>query len=243
MIPKRIFQTWKTKNADAGLMSLMKTWKTKNPNYEYQLYDDDDCLNFLRGFDKKVYESYQKIIPGAFKADLWRYCALFEFGGFYCDVDTVCIGSIDTIPKDIDFAAPIDLNCGPLKHNLFNAFIGAAKGSRIMEGCIRRIVSNVDNRRHDIHPLDFSACGVLGRSVNEFMSMEETTSFVGREGRAGSVYFLKFHHEGEIVGCVGGGQIFQNKNGNSKIKEIYDLAGGSSWASHPIWTVDSKLFL
>lgn len=247
MIPKNIFQTWKTKKVSEDFFAIMDTWKSNNAGYRYQLYDDEECIEFLKGFDKKVYRSYLRILPGAFKADLWRYCVIFEFGGFYCDVDTICLGGIDEILlKDTKFVAAVDLNLGTFKHNLFNAFIGAERGSRIMQGCIDRIVENVNRNRtpKDMHPLDFSACGTLGRSVNDFLGREETASFVGKEGKVGSVNLLKFCAETEVVSDVRGSKLFQNKNGNQKIQFIYNCSGGSSWARYNKWVVGGeKIFL
>lgn len=247
MISKNIFQTWKTKKVSDEFFALMDTWKAKNANYQYQLHDDEECLDFLKSFDRMVYRSYLRILPGAFKADLWRYCVLFEFGGFYCDVDTICLGGIDEILfEDTNFVAAVDLNPGLLKHNLFNAFIGAERGSRIMQNCIERIVENVSRNTtsRDMHPLDFSACGILGRSANDFLGREETESFVGKEGKMGSVNLLKFCAETEVVSDVRGSKLFQNKNGSQEIQFIYNCSGGSSWARHNKWVVGGeKIFL
>jgi len=241
VIPKKIFQTWKTKNVSDEFLGLMKTWKSKNSNYDYELHDDSECLDFMKKFDKKVCESYLKIIPGAFKADLWRYCVLFEFGGFYCDVDTLCLGSIDDVlSDDVDFMAPVDLNRGNLKHNLFNGFIGSSKGSKIMEECIERIIKNVEKLPKQLDPLDFSACGVLGRSVNKFLGLDETASFVGREGDSGVVRLLRFNPENEIISDYSGISLFQNKNGNPDIQKIYSSSGGSSWTGFDKWVLEKK---
>jgi mannosyltransferase OCH1-like enzyme len=73
-IPRNIFQTWSSKNISPKFKSLTDTWSQLNPNYAYFLYDDDDCNNFIKKyFDHRVYNAYIRLIPGAFKADLWRY--------------------------------------------------------------------------------------------------------------------------------------------------------------------------
>lgn len=83
-IPKQLFQTWKTKNITNELKEITGTWQQKNKNYKYFLYDDDECENFIKNnFDNDVLSAYKKIIIGAFKADLWRVCILYQLGGFY----------------------------------------------------------------------------------------------------------------------------------------------------------------
>ena len=96
-IPRNIFQTWETKDLSDGFKLLTQTWKDKNTNYSYFLFDNNDCIDFIKKhFDEKVYNAYSRIIPGAFKADLWRYCVLYIYGGIYVDIDTVCLGKVDS---------------------------------------------------------------------------------------------------------------------------------------------------
>ena len=125
-IPRNIFQTWSTKKISDNFNVLCQTWREKNPNYAYFLYDDDDCEKFIKKyFDEKVYNTYLRIISGAFKADLWRYCILYIYGGIYVDIDTICLEKIDKfLNEDIEFMTPIDLNNCPYygKYNLFNCF-------------------------------------------------------------------------------------------------------------------------
>ena len=148
-IPKNIFQTWKTKDISDGFKSLTNTWKENNPDYTYFLFDNNDCDEFIKtNFEISVYNTYCKIIPGAFKADLWRYCVLYVNGGVYIDIDTICLGNIDSfLNDDVEFMTPIDLNNCPTigTHNLFNCFIACVPQHPILLECIRRIVHNVEN--------------------------------------------------------------------------------------------------
>ena len=65
--------------------------ETYAPEYTLYLYDDDDIIEFF----KTNYRDHQRYIDrfnqlhGAHKADLWRYCALYHYGGLYMDVKTV----------------------------------------------------------------------------------------------------------------------------------------------------------
>ena len=42
MIPKTIFQTWRTKEPNVSIDNLRKTWINKNPEFNYEYYDDND---------------------------------------------------------------------------------------------------------------------------------------------------------------------------------------------------------
>ena len=224
-IPKHIFQTWSTKNISDKFKEITNTWMTNNPTYSYSLFDDADCEEFIKkNFDEKVYHAYLRIIPGAFKADLWRYCILYILGGVYVDTDTICYGSIDGIlDETIEFMTPIDLNnCIYYgKYNLFNCFIASIPNHPILLDCINRIVYYVENYIIPFSNLDFSGPGVLGKSTNLYLGFDETTSFIGKEGVINTIKFLHFEHRTEYV-KDSEKILFQNKNGNSLVRQIYD---------------------
>jgi len=87
VIPLNIFQTWHTKVMPPGMNRNVELIKKMNPRFNYQLFDDTDCHNFIRdNFDVSVLNAFNKLIPGAYKADLWRYCVLYKLGGIYLDI-------------------------------------------------------------------------------------------------------------------------------------------------------------
>jgi hypothetical protein len=53
----------------------------------HYLFNDADCRNFIvREYPPDVLMAYDRLIPTAFKSDLWRYCVLYKYGGVYLDV-------------------------------------------------------------------------------------------------------------------------------------------------------------
>ena len=52
--------------------------KKMKPAFEHHLFDDDDCREFIKNnFPEVVLEAFDNLIPGAYKADLFRLCILF----------------------------------------------------------------------------------------------------------------------------------------------------------------------
>jgi hypothetical protein len=233
IIPKKIFQTWKTLNISDNFKSLIDSWKINNPDYEHVLYDNEMCRDFIaNNFDADVLYTYDKINPGAFKADLWRYCILYKYGGFYADVDSLCFNSINKFVTNpnVEFIIPIDLNRCINKHCLFNGFIGTIPNNPILLECITQIVHNV---KHGIIPafnLDICGPGLIGQKTNIYLGLHEKDSFVGKEGFLNisdgpgpikSIHFLRFRERDEFVTDYKHNMLFQNKNGNSNISNIY----------------------
>ena len=91
-IPLHIYQTWHTKDLlPPKMRKCVEKLKTDNPEFEHHLYDNEECHHFIKtNFDKRVLNAFNKLKPGAFKADLWRYCILYKKGGIYLDIKYQC---------------------------------------------------------------------------------------------------------------------------------------------------------
>lgn len=59
----------------------------------HYLFHDAECRAFIsREFPDDVLYAYDRLIPTAFKADLWRYCVLYKYGGVYLDIKLGFLG-------------------------------------------------------------------------------------------------------------------------------------------------------
>ncbi len=91
VIPLHIYQTWYSKQLPPKMLECVKKLKNDNPEFKHHLYDDNDCRNFIKKyFDNDVLNAYDKLVPGAYKADLWRYCVMYMKGGIYIDIKFQC---------------------------------------------------------------------------------------------------------------------------------------------------------
>lgn len=224
-IPKIIFQTFKTENLSPQFQALVNTWKEKNPNYEYRFFNDADCDSFIRAnFDERIYKAYKRIIPGAYKADMWRYCVLYVHGGVYADIDTICLNPIDNFVKPgVEFMSVVDFNPGVEKYNLFNTFIASVPKFQPLLDCIHQIAYDIERYTIYMSKLDLCGPGLLGKKINRYLNLPEHTSYVGKEGLHKNVYLLKFEPNTEYVKDPANGSIlFQNKNGNPMIQQLYN---------------------
>ena len=95
-IPKTIYMTYHDLN-------LIPKYVKDNiqkycDGYELKIYDDEMCINFLQKYygDEAVY-IFNNMEIKAYKADFWRYCILYIFGGYYFDIKTDFQKNIDEI--------------------------------------------------------------------------------------------------------------------------------------------------
>jgi hypothetical protein len=66
----------------------------------HYLFNDADCREFIASqYPPDVLMAYDQLIPTAFKADLWRYCVLYKYGGAYLDVK---LGFLPGVPPPCD---------------------------------------------------------------------------------------------------------------------------------------------
>jgi len=81
MIPKHIYQTWKTHNLPPGITHVIKQFMIINPGWSHHLYDDAEMTEFIRlHFPGRVNDAFNMLAIGAARADIWRYCVLYKYG-------------------------------------------------------------------------------------------------------------------------------------------------------------------
>jgi mannosyltransferase OCH1-like enzyme len=108
-IPKIIYLSYKTKNIpDYIIPNIKKIY----PDYEIKLYDDNDCRKFLLDNYGKLYvDIFDFLKDGPIKADFWRICVLYKYGGIYFDLDLEHLNNLNKIiDNDTDFVT-IQTNC------------------------------------------------------------------------------------------------------------------------------------
>ena len=132
----------------------------------HYLFDDTECRAFIaREYPDEVLCAYDRLIPTAFKADLWRYCVLYKYGGVYLDVKYGFIGGggggvtlrrivdkwLGGLGGDALFVLERDAVglWPPGRFGVHNAFIISKPKNPVLMECICRIVSasRVGNHR------------------------------------------------------------------------------------------------
>ena len=151
IIPRIIHQTWfepVTAEKYPNMARLIESWKRSG--WEYNFYDDAAAGEFLLlHFPPEVKDAYDSITPGAFKADLFRYCVLLIKGGIYSDMDIMLESNLDAaVPPDVGFMVPVDEPGSKHDHRmcLWNGMIAAAPAHPYLVRVIDRVVHNIRNR-------------------------------------------------------------------------------------------------
>lgn len=177
-IPRIIHQTFETSKVPVNMYDAAMSWVEYNPDCEYRFYDNEARINLIKeNFNDEVLQAYYLIENGAFRADLWRYCALYIYGGIYADIDTVCQMSMIALIKNNDeFIVP----GGSAPHTIFNAFICSKPQHPFLKKAINRAVRIILSRKgtNEIQKL-FRVTGPagLGISINSVLNRNNKHPF------------------------------------------------------------------
>lgn len=167
VIPLNVYQTWKTKKLPNGMLENLKFNQLINPEFNFIIYDDNDCINFIKSnFSIDVFYAFNKLIPGAYKADLWRYCILYIYGGIYMDIKFKCINNFKLINLVNSEYFPTDVTLKEYQNEpykaVYNGFIiSKPKNGKLLQA-INQIVFNVNNNYYGLSPLDITGPVLFG---------------------------------------------------------------------------------
>ena len=162
-IPKVIYKTGidDYDKLPQRLKDIFKENLTLNPNFTIRYYSDKDSREFIKNnFSKDILNSYDKLIPGAYKADLFRYCILYKNGGVYSDLTHRILKPLETfidfkkgelyLVKDIDH---YKVNGDGSSKGIQISFIVARPGNDIFLKAIQKVVNNVKDEYYGYNAL------------------------------------------------------------------------------------------
>lgn len=159
-IKANIFQTWHSKKLPIEMFLAISQIKKTNPRFRYYLFDDNDCRKFIKmHFRKDVLDAYDRLIPGAYKADLWRYCVLYKMGGIYLDIKYIPVNNFkfkNLLNREY-WVTDADEN------GIYNALMVCKAGNPILLNAINKIVENVKNKYYGSSFLEPTGPLLLGQ--------------------------------------------------------------------------------
>jgi mannosyltransferase OCH1-like enzyme len=163
VIPTNIFQTWHTKTLPPLMAKSIERIIKLNPRFKYHLYDDNDCREFIKNYFKPdVLFAYDNLIPGAYKADLWRYCILFIYGGIYLDIKYKPLNNFKFVNLTEKQHLVADIN----NIDIYNAVMVCFPKTEFLYKSIRKIVENVQTKFYGNNPLEPTGPALLSKFIS-----------------------------------------------------------------------------
>ena len=180
IIPLCIYQTWHTTNLPPKMREAVNMIKAHNPEFQHFLYDDNMCREFIKNnFPEDVLRAYDCLIPGAYKADLWRYCILYKKGGIYLDIRYIPFDNfkflnltkkehfvidLETFDENPNFyISEMSGECG-----IYNALMVTLPGNKKLLNVIYQVVDNVKNKFYGKHALEPTGPKLLKKYFTDY---------------------------------------------------------------------------
>ena len=92
LIEQIIHQVWVgSKKIPPNLLKASKSWKKYNPDYKHLIHQDKDCIDLISKHYPQYLDIYEGLLLPVQKADLFRYIAVYHYGGIYADMDTSAV--------------------------------------------------------------------------------------------------------------------------------------------------------
>jgi len=179
----------------------------------HRIWSNAELEEFIgQEFGKEVLNAYTTIIPGAFKADLARYCLVHKFGGWYFDINTEIVSMPDKSYADKDMVLfREDFRSSKNTFSIINAIFYASKPEHpALEIAINQIVENVKNKFYGRNCLTPTATVLMGESVAKygFSENDRTDYLVGD--------FYKSANEPRHVYCWEDGTVFAKHKSHAR---------------------------
>lgn len=130
MIPKVIHFVWLGSPVPLWAKENIKTFRDLNPDYDIRIH-----TSFPQYFPNKLWKLVCQLDHLASKSDILRYFLLLTHGGYYFDVDMVCLNSINYLQTQDSFLAKdgAGANC-------------YAMGSQVRSPLFRDILKKVETK-------------------------------------------------------------------------------------------------
>jgi len=178
-IPKKIFQTHES--IDLLPDYYIKNLKNMNKDWDYIFHDKDERKKFLlENYGSNYVDKLNSFEKGAHKADLWRLCVLYKYGGCYLDADVSMLVPFDEIIKNCSEELIIPSTVvGFVSKRLFNAMIVCNPGNKIIGECIKRIMLlDTKNLKGNYHYIIYLMEEVVKKKIkHEILEIHKPDSY------------------------------------------------------------------
>ena len=148
VIPKKIFQTheWEYEDLPDFMKAATQTWINMNPTWEYVYMNAKERRAYVNEHHPELIQMYD-IVPGLFQCDMWRYIVLYNNGGTYADIDSICIKSLDKMLDEKYTDQEIVCFLGKVQDNNFinSANFMSTKMSSVVKESINAIYLKSEN--------------------------------------------------------------------------------------------------
>lgn len=173
--PSFVHRMWECKEIPDRYATALNTWVGKTSNMSVFLWTRDTSRQLvlrLEGTEKLML--YDRLLPGAYRADFFRYFLMYKFGGVYSDIDTILHVNLSA-NDDIhlrDNTAIVARDVTPSRL-LNGGILIAPPGHALFLCAFGEVVDHSRRRKAGLDALDVTGPGVLGECAQHILGQDE----------------------------------------------------------------------
>ena len=95
LIPKIIHQQFKSYKIPVRAKELVQSVVMNHPLWDYWFWTDKDCDCYIKTRHPHLWKLWSNYKHPINRADVMRYVVMYDFGGFYIDLDIVSLKALD----------------------------------------------------------------------------------------------------------------------------------------------------
>jgi hypothetical protein len=181
----------------------IESQKLHHLTHTHTLYTDEETRFFIKKyFDKETLDAYEDLTPLAYKADLARYCILYELGGIYSDLSLHFFCSIFSSADENDLIIFRD-NFHECPWYVNNGLISTPAKNSLFYEAINLITANVKMNYYGRCPLSPTGPDLIGKLISKQPSLVNINcGQIIPIGRSTGIANVAFLNRNEQLICV-----------------------------------------
>jgi hypothetical protein len=177
VIPKLIIKSYEDNYSDLHVKfrDIFNSTLVNNPSYTMVYLNGKEREQFIAQIYPSFLNLYRSLIPGAFRADVFRYLILYRYGGIYNDMGIRYMRKIEetVLPHD-EFVMPVDLD----QSALYNAFIASYPRHPLIKQVIIDTMDNIYYQRYGCNALDITSPKTFGRAYHKMNELHPDSATI-----------------------------------------------------------------
>lgn len=182
-VPSILIQSYIHQKMPAKMFQNVQRNRNLNNDCSSLYFDDMDCNIFMNTYCKgKILDVYEKLIPGAFKCDIFRLAVLYYIGGCYMDISMKGVAKVTDIVSGIlenDTSKHQMILCDDVDHMaIYQAFIITTPRNPILMKVLEKICDRILLRLNKTtDPLAVSGPIAFGQELNLILGRKKNAAY------------------------------------------------------------------
>jgi hypothetical protein len=222
-IPQILYKTGPYDLAPSHLEDIFDiNKKMLNVNKIYY-YNDNECYDLIKTMNNNVIKAYDSLIPTAYKADLWRYCILYKYGGIYGDMTQKFYLNYDVQKDNVDMVLVRDIRNEAIQIS----FMATIPQNPFLIYVINNITNDILQKKKGKNSLDITGPFAFCRYFKLFFKLDKIPEGTNRLlGLDGKFYIIRIdlrQHKGLIFKDIFTNNIVastKTENHNKELKTV-----------------------